>query len=193
MKIERVWAMPNKNTFIINPIKHLLDEEVFGLILDPFCGEFSPANLKNDLNPKIFADSHMDALLFLGSIKSDSFDCILFDPPYSIRQAKECYDSFGVDKLDITPNSMNYWSECKNQIARILKVGGKAICFGWSSMGIGINRGFEMTRILMVPHGGSRNDTICTVEIKKCIHCREFMKTKKGFCFCECPSQISKS
>ena len=48
----------------------------------------------------------------------------------------------------------------------------------------------EMTRILMVPHGGSRNDTLCTVEIKKCIHCREFMKTKKGFCFCACPSQI---
>jgi hypothetical protein len=23
-----------------------------------------------------------------------------------------------------------------------------------------------MTRVLMVPHGGSRNDTVCTVEIK---------------------------
>ena len=61
---------------------------------------------------------------------------------------------------------MKYWSDCKNEIARILKPGGKAICFGWSSMGIGKNRGFEMKRILLVPHGGSRNDTICTVEIK---------------------------
>ena len=25
----------------------------------------------------------------------------------------------------------------------------------------------KMTRILMVPHGGSKNDTICTVEVKK--------------------------
>ena len=78
---------------------------------------------------------------------------------------------------------MNYWSECKNEISRILKVGGKAICFGWQFMGIGINRGFEMTRILMVPHGGSRNDTLCTVEIKKCIYCREFRKQKKEFVF----------
>ena len=52
------------------------------------------------------------------------------------------------------------------EIARILKLNGKVICFGWSSMGLGKNRGFEMTRILLVPHGGSKNDTICTVEIK---------------------------
>ncbi len=44
--------------------------------------------------------------------------------------------------------------------------GGKAICFGWSSMGLGKNRGFEMKRILLVPHGGSKNDTIVTVETK---------------------------
>ena len=49
MKIERIWAMPNKNTFTIPPIKQLLDEETYGMILDPFCGNFSPANLKNDL------------------------------------------------------------------------------------------------------------------------------------------------
>lgn len=29
-----------------------------------------------------------------------------------------------------------------------------------------INRGFEMIEILLVPHGGSKNDTICTVEKK---------------------------
>lgn len=33
-------------------------------------------------------------------------------------------------------------------------------------MGLGKNRGFKMTRILLVAHGGSKNDTIVTVEIK---------------------------
>jgi len=37
---------------------------------------------------------------------------------------------------------------------------------GWNSMGLGINRGFRMDRILLVPHGGSKNDTIVTVETK---------------------------
>ena len=33
-------------------------------------------------------------------------------------------------------------------------------------MGLGKNRGFEMLEILLVPHGGSKNDTIVTVERK---------------------------
>lgn len=62
--------------------------------------------------------------------------------------------------------SMRYWANCKNEMARLIKSGGKAICFGWSSMGLGKSRGFELERILLVPHGGSKNDTIVTVEVK---------------------------
>ena len=52
-------------------------------------------------------------------------------------------------------------------MARIIKPGGYAICCGWTSQGLGKNRGFEMIEILLVPHGGSKNDTIVTVEVKK--------------------------
>ena len=60
----------------------------------------------------------------------------------------------------------SYWSELKNEITRIMKKGGKVVSFGWTSQGMGKNRGFEITRILLVPHGGNHNDTICTVEVK---------------------------
>ena len=43
---------------------------------------------------------------------------------------------------------------------------GKVISFGWNTAGIGKTRGFEIKRTLIVPHGGSKNDTLCTVEIK---------------------------
>ena len=36
MKIERIWAMPNKNTFDIPPIKTLLTEEMGGGVV--LCG-----------------------------------------------------------------------------------------------------------------------------------------------------------
>ena len=52
------------------------------------------------------------------------------------------------------------------EISRILKIGGKVITFGWNSGGIGTSYGFSKTKILLVPHGGWHNDTICTVEIK---------------------------
>ena len=51
-------------------------------------------------------------------------------------------------------------------ISRIVKIGGKVITFGWNSGGIGYKYGFEIERILLVPHGGWHNDTICTVEVK---------------------------
>jgi len=168
MRIERKWAMPNKWTFTIKPIKELLQEEVTGgFWCDPFAGMNSPAQVTNDLNPERDTTHHLDALVFLKQQPAGHFDGVLFDPPYSITQAKQCYDGIGMELLDVKPTSMKYWGDCKTEIARILKPGGKAICFGWTSMGIGINRGFEMQRILLVPHGGSKNDTIITVEIKK--------------------------
>ncbi len=164
MIINRIWAMPNKWTFTIKPIKELLRREVNGYWCDPFAGENSPAQIKNDLSGK--CEFSMDALLFLKTRKDNEFDGVLFDPPYSITQARQCYEGRGMDKLNIKPTSMQYWGDIKTEIARIIKPGGKAICFGWTSMGIGIKRGFKMNEILLVPHGGSKNDTIVTVETK---------------------------
>lgn len=164
--IERKWAMPNKWTFTIKPIANLLMEEVNGndMWLDLFAGEHSPAIITNDLNPERPTLYHMDALNFLRMFPDNSVDGVLYDPPYSARQVRECYDGIqGGLKWD---GRTTFWSESKNEVARIVKPGGKVICFGWNSMGLGAKRGFTMNRILIVPHGGSRNDTICTVEVK---------------------------
>lgn len=167
MEINRVWAMPNKWTFTIIPIKNLLNKYInlnTEYWCDPFAGENSPAQIKNDLSGK--CEFKLDALEFLKTRKNNEFDGVLFDPPYSITQAKQCYDGRGMEKLDVKPTSMKYWADCKNEIKRILKQNGKCICCGWNSMGLGKNRGFNMVEILLVPHGGSKNDTIVTVEVK---------------------------
>lgn len=162
--------MPNKQTFIIKPIAELLKEEInpFDTWLDPFagCWENSPATITNDLNPEAPTDYNLDALEFIKMWPDNFADGILFDPPYSITQAASCYRDYGRDKLEVSVGNMAYWSRTKNEIARVIRPGGKAICFGWNSMGLGKKRGFEMQRILMTAHGGSRNDTIVTVETK---------------------------
>lgn len=168
MKIERIWAMPNKHTFTIKPIRELLAEEFSPAErwLDPFAGWNSPAEFTNDLNPDSPATYHLDALEFMQLWPDNFADGVFYDPPYSITQAAECYKSYGKDKFKISVGNMRYWSSMKSEIARVVKPGGKVICFGWNSMGLGEKRGFSKSRILMVPHGGSRNDTICTVEKK---------------------------
>lgn len=105
------------------------------------------------------------ALDFLKLFPDNSIDGILYDPPYSPRQVSECYNNVGLSVTWDTTKS-SFWSNHKREISRILKLNGKVITFGWNSGGIGASNGFTIKRILLVPHGGWHNDTICTVEVK---------------------------
>lgn len=167
MQMDRIWAMPNKNTFEIPPIKDLIISEVKkgGLWIDPFANKNKFADITNDLNPKYDTDYHLDALDFLKIFNDESVDGVLYDPPYSTRQVKECYDGIGRKVTNIDTRS-DFWTKQKQEITRIVKNGGTVISFGWNSNGIGKTNGFEIVKILLVAHGGCHNDTICTVEKK---------------------------
>jgi hypothetical protein len=144
--INREWAMPNKNTFSIPPIRELIDRYGAGGWVDPF--------------PFPFRE---DALIYLSKFPDCSVENLLYDPLYSPRQLKECYDAKGECLHDTTSA---VWKRWKGAIARVVKPGGIVISFGRSTNGIGIARGFKIREILLVAHGGNHNDTICTVEQK---------------------------
>jgi hypothetical protein len=168
LKIERTWAMPNKWTFRILPIEQLLRMEMNGgLWIDPFCGKSKIAQINNDINPNMPADFHLAATEFLKRFNDESVDGVLYDPPYSGEQIKRSYENAGLETLNkgnITQSS--FWSRPKDQIARILKPGGKVISFGWNSSGLGKTRGFTKNRILLICHGSAHPDTIVVVETK---------------------------
>lgn len=164
--IERVWAMPNKNTFEIKPIHDLIvDELTDGLWIDPFANRNKLASVTNDLSMEFDTDYHFDAFDFLKLFDDNSVDGVLYDPPYSPRQVSECYNNVGYNVTWDTTKA-SFWGNHKREISRIVKIGGKVITFGWNSGGIGYKYGFEIQKILLVPHGGWHNDTICTVEVK---------------------------
>ena len=145
MKLERVWAMPNKHTFSIKPIKKLLKQEVKEPILDLFPYPYQ-----------------RDALESIRNIPDESYQTVLYDPPYSPRQLKELYNGQGMALTQELAQS--YWTILKREVVRILKPGGKCIKFGWNSCRIG--KGFEIERILLVSHGKEHNDTIVTIQKK---------------------------
>lgn len=173
LTINRAWAMPSGNTFSIQPIKEFVERNIRGLevVVDPFANTCKYGTIRNDLNPEYGTDFCMDALEFLEGLcdlGEGTADAVLFDPPYSVRQASELYRSVGKDKLAGTVTNFKYWSRCKAAAARLLRPGGVCLSFGWNSNGLGKKRGMELVEILLVSHGGGRNDTICVKEVKSC-------------------------
>ena len=167
MNITRSWAMPNKNTFEIAPIKDLLERYItpFDEVVDPFANNCEWGTITNDLDPQYKTDYHMDATDFLKMLPDRCADVVLYDPPFSPRQVMECYKKFGMS-VNMETTQASYWSKQKEQIARIIKPNGIVITCGWNSGGIGKKHGFEIVEILLVAHGGWHNDTIVTVERK---------------------------
>ena len=112
----------------------------------------------------------MDAVEFLDQCVeeygAESFDAVLLDPPYSPRQIAEVYKSIGRPVgMEDTQNARLY-RQCKDRMAILLKHHGVAVTCGWNSMGFGINRGFVLREVLLVPVGAAHNDYILTVETK---------------------------
>lgn len=168
MIFNRIWAMPNHRTFQIKPIKELLERYDIGNgWIDPFANYSMLAQYTNDLNKKYPTDYHLDAIEFISLFNKKSIDGVLYDPPYSLRQLKECYS--GIGKSLTQNDTQSYFTKLKKSIAGVVKDNGFVISFGWNSNGIGKGLGFEPIEILLVPHGGNHNDTIVTVERKSII------------------------
>lgn len=170
MKINRVWAMPSKNTYKIKPIKELIEKYIKELpndavILNPFANS-STYGITNDIDPEFNTDYHMDAIDFLKKFDDNSIDMVLYDPPWTVRAISECYK-----KLNMTVNmettQASYWTKQKKEIARIVKPNGIVITTCYNSGGIGKKNGFNIEEILLVPHGGPHNDTILVVDRKE--------------------------
>lgn len=154
--IGRAWAMPDSQTFRIQPIADVLSEVVGDGWIDPFANRNSPAAITNDINEDMPTDYHMDAVDFLGMFGDASVPGVLFDPPYSMRQVTEKYAGRMVKQI----------TRVIDEIARVVEPMGRVVSCGWNSNGIGKKRNFAIERVLIVAHGGQHNDTILTVERK---------------------------
>lgn len=164
--IRRVWAMPNKWTFKIPVIMELV-QRYAGIGLgwaDPFAGQSNFAEHRNDLNPVHNQPYQCEALTFLEGLPY-VLNGVIFDPPYSLTQVSRSYQDMGL-KFKGKENPTGGFPLVRDKIADLVRLGGHVISFGWNTVGMGKKRGFEQVEILIVCHGGNRNDTLCTVERK---------------------------
>ena len=163
--INRIWAMPNKWTFRIPPIEEIVTRYAdFGVgWADPFAGKSEFAEFRNDLNSENGQPSQREALDFMRQFDDDTLAGVIFDPPYSLTQVSRSYNDMGL-KFKGKENPTGGFPKVRDAISRAVRSGGLCISFGWNTVGIGKKRGGTIEEILIVCHGGNRNDTLCTVE-----------------------------
>lgn len=170
MRFNRVFAMPNSETFSIPPITAFVQAYLAYMTpsVDPFARDKNWATFTNDLNPETSAQSHIDAEDFLRQLglQGVQVQLGLFDPPYSPRQISECYKSIGREVSTKETQNAALYKRVRDALDPLIVPGGRVLSFGWSSNGMGKMRGYEIEAILMIAHGGAHNDTICMAERK---------------------------
>jgi hypothetical protein len=170
MKFSRKWAMPSEDTFSIKPIGEFVKSYLAKskISIDPFARNNRWASYTNDINPSTSADHHLDAVQFLRllQVSNTKADLIILDPPYSPRQISECYKSLGMKVTQKDTQTGTFMKNLRDESNKLIELNGTVLSFGWNSVGMGINRGFEIEEILMVCGGGVHNDIICLAERK---------------------------
>ncbi len=154
--MEHIRCPLHRYTFSVRPIRNWVEQHCTGRVLNLFAGKtlLEADELRNDLDPDMPADHHMDALEFLRSWHGEKFQTILLDPPYAYRKSMELYKG-----LRCSP-----FRQLKDEIPGCLQPAGLVITFGYHSIVMGDSRGFRTERIALFSHGGAIHDTIASVE-----------------------------
>jgi len=177
----REWAMPNKDTLTIRPIRELVERYIesvprergvlsrLGPVVDPFARNCELADITNDRDTATAATHHMDVDDFLAMLQAMLRisgmrpRLVIFDPPYTYNQLRESYKQ---RLTQAEAHRFGIWTKAKNMIAEMQASGDRVIHMGHHSNGMCKKRGYGIIEGLIVAHGGAHNDTLVIVEEK---------------------------
>lgn len=156
LHFDHICCPLHRYTFRVKAIRNWVEQNCEGRVFNLFAGSTKLAidEIRNDLDPEMPADFHQDALGLLRGWRGEKFKTILLDPPYAYRKSMELYKG-----MVCSP-----FRQLKDVIPDCLEPGGQVITFGYHSIVMGRNRGFNLERLALFSHGGAIHDTIATVE-----------------------------
>jgi len=131
-------------TFEVGEIKKWVLDHLEGSALNACAGptrlDHTEKIYRNDINPDITADTHVDAAELCLEYGENTFDTILFDPPWTMYQANMRYDGHHVTKdeteidtsqlpvhVDREKKQVGHARLAKDGFDYMLKPGGKVI------------------------------------------------------------------
>ena len=152
---------PKLKEWIVSKIKKYNCENVLNLFAGKtIISDGSFKEIRIDLDKEMpLLDENIDADIYIDKCIQNNvkYDCILSDPPFSIRKSREKYEG----------RYIGCYTKLKNKLPLLLNKNGIIIEFGFTAMGMSNSRGFELKDLCIVAHGGDHSATIITVETLK--------------------------
>ena len=150
--------MLSRWTFEYQPARQLIREYMHGRVLNACAGKTTLDHdgeiVRNDLNPKRDADTNVDVAKIADHFPAQSFDTVLFDPPFDEKQAETKYD--GLHAMDVY-SALEGFNE-------LVRPGGHVLTFGWNSWGMRSFSAFERIETRLFQRGPIHRDMIVAVD-----------------------------
>ncbi len=150
--------MLSRWTFEYTPARDIVREHMGGRVLNACAGKTKLQHdgeiIRNDLNPERDADTHHCVTEIADHFDAQSFDTVIFDPPFDEKQAETKYD--GLHAMDVYA--------ALEQFNELVGDGGKVITFGWNSWGMRSFPAFEREETTLLQRGPIHRDVIVTVD-----------------------------
>lgn len=129
-------------TFECPQVRRVVEAYLSGRVLNACAGKtrltYSGEVHRNDIDPERDADTHHDVAELDEHLESESYDTIVFDPPFDPDQAAEHYNGHKVGRGP----SGGIW-KARDALANLTAPGGRVLSFGWNSVGLQARDDFD--------------------------------------------------
>ncbi|MCG1004665.1 MULTISPECIES: class I SAM-dependent methyltransferase [Halobacterium] len=147
------------STFQSDKLRHWTESHLEGAeqVLNPCAGvaalDVDAEVLRVDVDEDANADLHIDFRELPGYVEDESFDAIVYDPPYTPHQARSKYG------LDISDEEFFFYGRAvKELFDQLLAPGGVFVQFGYSTAAMPREFGYETVSVGLFNKLGSQND-----------------------------------
>jgi len=160
LEMDYATVSPNRWTFQSDKIRRWVEHRLQGRVLNACAGKTKLAHdheiVRNDIDESRDADIHVDVCELEEQFAAESFDTVVYDPPFSQNQANRSYEGreVGDDAL------------AKRQIDAVLKPGGRVIGFGFTTTLMPMSLGYERQAVAVFNTLGRMNDYLAAVDEK---------------------------
>lgn len=161
MDMRYYSIMPKRWSFQVPDVRAWVEEHLEGRVLNACAGQeelnYNGEIIRNDVDPEKPAEYHLDVVNLTDELEEQSFDTIVFDPPFSDNQAESTYG------VDVRTNPGNN-KQATREFHKLLKPNGVVIQLGFTTTCMPGKLGYDREAVAVFNTLGRQHDWLGVVD-----------------------------